>query len=180
MINREDLPCERKQLAYEGLAGMFLVDIETWAPDPTSQEWLRNGVLGVVEKGAIPCGNSPLFKFYEAVLTGFTKSTGPDYPGSLFTDEQLIKIHDTFMGLLAGFKSADDRASALYLLTYGFTQPAFMMRHPELGRFRTILLQIYDDWSTSTTFEGSSINEEEFKTLLQDFRDSLGNNTWTE
>jgi hypothetical protein len=180
MINRENLPCERKQLAYTGLAAMFLVDLGSWAPDPTSQEWLRNGVMGIVEKGALPCGNGPLFKFYEAVLTGFTKNTGPQYPGSLFSDEQLIKMHETFIGLLPGFKSADDRASALYLLLYGFLQTEFMMRHPELGRYRDTLLQIYDDWSTTTTFENASIGEEDFRSLLQDFRDSLGTNTWAE
>lgn len=174
IIDDPNLPCERKQLGYIGLARMFQTPVLSWLNDVNSVDWLRERVMHVVELGTLPCGNNPLFKFYEGVLTGFTRTTGKQYPGSLFADNDLIRIHDVFIGFLPSLKTADDRASALYLLRWGLLQPEFMMRHTELGKYREQLLKIYANWVVSTTFEGASISEQDFNLLLQDFRDSLG------
>jgi hypothetical protein len=76
--------------------------------------------------------------------------------------------------MLPTFTTADDRGSALYLLVSGLVQSEFMMQHLELRTYRDIYLPIYDDWSTTTTFEDAKITQEQFQQLLQDFRNKLG------
>ena len=62
LIGNASLPCERHELGYQGLAKMFLEPVETWASDPASQQTLRSGVIAVMEKGILSCGNPPLIK----------------------------------------------------------------------------------------------------------------------
>ena len=173
MVSDSGLPCERRQLGYVGLAKMMATPVETWATDPTSLEWVGARVADLTEIGPLPCGNSPFFGFIEGALSGFTRQAGRQWPGSLFPDSDLVRIHEAFVGFLPQFTSADDRGAALYLLYNGLVQLEFMAKHPELKKYQVVFLNLYEDWSTTTQFENSKLSEDDFKILLQEFKKSL-------
>jgi len=168
-----NLPCERRQVGYLGLATMLRAPLARWADGSAGKDEYRRKSVALVEKGGLLCGNVPLLEFYASLMTAFSPSAGTP-PEEKLTDEQMLGIHQAFVELLPDLKTADERALALDLLLWALVQPDFMMRHPELSHYRDIFLGICEDWMETTTFEGSVMTGEDLERLITLFRHTLG------
>jgi hypothetical protein len=169
----ENLPCERRQVGYLGLATMLRAPLGRWADGSAGKDEYRRKSVAVVEKGGLLCGNVPLLEFYASLMTAFGPSEAAS-PDEKLTDEQMLGIHQAFVELLPELKTADERGLALDLLLWALVQPDFMIHHPELSHYRDIFLGICDDWMETTVFEGSVITGEDLERLITLFRHTLG------
>jgi len=176
-----DVECERRKLAEKAVAGMLVIPPEQWIDSVETAGTLRGRVVDMLEGGSLECGNSPLLDTYVGLIAYYS----PQYasiPGIEFTDDEMMRVHLAFMELLPELESAEERYKALDLTLWGIAQTDFMMVNPELSWFRGNFIAIHDDWSVTTTFEGSTVTEDDFVRMLMLFRNSLGDDdvVWVE
>jgi hypothetical protein len=176
-----EVECDRRKLAYISLSKMFIVPLENWVPDMVTLEDLRAKLVDLLSIGPLACGDTAVLDLYGMGLDNFS----PLYAtidGAAFTDDEMVRLHNSFVELLPELVTADERYNALDLLLWGMAQPEFMMAHPELSYYRENFLTICEDWAVTTTFENSKVTEDDFVRVLNLFRNSLGSSevNWEE
>jgi len=173
ILGSGEIVCDRRNLAMSALGSMLYTPVTEWYGYISEAVILRSSVVDLLETTDPECGTGPVLKLYHGMISSFTEDFGAMMDIAI-TDDEFVRLHDSFMRLLPSLETADERMSALELLLWGFFQPDFMMRNPEMSSLREDLLRIHEDWSQTTTFENSEVDEENFNRTLNAFLDTLG------
>lgn len=175
IIDDENTSCELRQLCYTSLGNMFYVDPNSWLPDLTQREYLKDRAVDMMASPDTSCGVIPVMDLYKGVTRSFYPYLYGEPLDWELDHDDFVKINEAFRGMTPEFVTTEERVRAIDLLLTKIGQPDFLIFYDNADDYHSFLMELHTEWSESTDLEGSDMERDDVENLLRLFRNSLGN-----
>jgi len=177
IIEDENISCERRQLCYSSLGNMFYVPLRTWLSDQETKTSMKARAVNILSEPDVGCGQVSVLKLYKGVMAAYKPRLYGAPEDWEFNHDDYVRVNESFRGFSDELDTAEERLRALDLLLMegGVGQPDFLMFYKDHEEYYEFLADLHEDWASTTTFEGTDVDREDFDSLLRLFNNSLGN-----